>query len=92
MAKHAEVAMERVNLMLDRRESEWLDQLVGEILAKTGAKVSRSEIVRAAVATLHELDRMASLNPARLLPLAQCKTGADLVVAGVSAIRLAVTP
>ena len=72
--------------MLGRSESEWLDQLAAGIFAETGAKISRSEIVRAAVAALRELDRVAPMNPSRLLPLTHCKTGAGLL-----AIRLAAT-
>jgi hypothetical protein len=44
---HSEDRLERVNLMLSREESEWLDQLAAEILAATGSKVSHSQIVRA---------------------------------------------
>jgi len=90
MTKHSkEQRLERVNLMLARDESEWLDQLVAEILQQTGAKVSRSEIVRAAIATLAELHRLAPWCPEWITPLALCKTGSQLAVLGVLAVRCA---
>jgi hypothetical protein len=82
--------LERFNLLLIREESEWLDQLAAEILAATGAKVSRSEIVRAAIATLRELHRAAPAGPARLMPLGRCESGAALAQVGVLAVRWAV--
>jgi hypothetical protein len=91
MTKHAKEKLERVNLVVGRSESEWLDQLAVEIRAETGAKVSRSEIVRAAVATLRELHKSAPSCPARLIPLARCTSGLELMVAGISAIRWAAT-
>ena len=38
--------------------AEWLDQLAAEILARSGATISRSEIARAAIATFRELHRL----------------------------------
>ena len=87
---HSEERLERVNLMLGRQESEWLDQLAAEILAATGSKVSRSEIVRSAIATLGELHRLAPSCPARFVPLSSCKSGSELMVLGVLAVRWAV--
>jgi len=93
MAKHAEETRGRVNLVLGRNESEWLDQLAAEILASSGAKVSRSEIASAAIATFRELHRLvpSCRCPAGLIPLGRCKSGTELVVAGLLAIRLAAT-
>jgi LysR family transcriptional activator of dmlA len=51
--------------------------------------VARPEQVRKA---LVPIDRVAPMNPSKLLPLAHCKTGTDLVVTGILAIRLAATP
>lgn len=87
---HGAERLERVNLMLGKDESEWLDELAAEILAATGSKVSRSEIVRAAIATLRELHRLAPACPARFIPLSSCKSGSELVVLGVLAVRWAV--
>jgi hypothetical protein len=71
-----------------------VDQLAAEILARSGAKVSRSEIARAAIATFRELHRLvpSCREAAGLIPLARCKSGTDLVVAGFLAIRQAATP
>ena len=49
--------LQRTNLMLTKGESEWLDAFAAEILATGGAKVSRSEIVRAALVGLRELHK-----------------------------------
>ena len=86
-----DIRLERFQVVLSLDDIAWLDALAAEMLAGTGAKVSRSEIIRAAIATLGELHQWAHLCPARLLPLAQCKSGADLVMAGVIAIRRAAT-
>lgn len=87
---HGAERLERVNLMLGREESEWLDQLAAEILAATGAKVSRSEIVRAAIATLQEVHLAAPAYPTWLTPLGRCESGAALAQMGVLAVRWAV--
>jgi hypothetical protein len=87
---HGDSRLERFQLLLAAKESEWLDELSAEILATTGAKVSRSEIVRAAIATLRELHRAAPACPARLMPLGRCESGVALAQAGVLAVRWAV--
>ena len=82
--------LQRVNLMLKRDHSEWLDGLAHEIRANTGAKVSRSEIVRAALSTMSEIHRLAPKAARQLIPLGTCKTETELALAGVLAMRLAV--
>ena len=57
--------LRRVNLILSRADSDFLVQLGREIDARTGAKVSRSEIVRASIAGMRELHRLAPLCPDR---------------------------
>ena len=90
MNKHSkEQRLERVNLMLGRDESAWLDQLGAEILEQTGAKVSRSEIVRAGIATLAELHRAAPSCPTTFVPLSTCKSGSALAQMGILAVRCA---
>ena len=90
MTKHNEhERRERFNVVLSLEDSAWLDELAEELLAGAGAKVSRSEIIRAALATLRELHRTAPDCPARFLPLAQCRRGSDLAVMGVLAVRWA---
>jgi hypothetical protein len=90
MAKHnPEERLERVNLMLTRDESDRLDQLAAEILAQTGAKVSRPEIVRAALSVLRELDRLAPACPTRFVPLHTCRSDADLAMLSVLTARWA---
>lgn len=79
--------LERFNIVLSVDDSAWLDQLATEMLAGTGAKVSRSEIIRAAIATLRELHRAAPDCPA--LRLAHCRSGSDLAMMGVVAVRRA---
>ena len=83
--------LERFNLVLSLTDIAWLDALTAEILAETGAKVSRSEIIRAALATLRELHQLAPACPARFAPLATCRSGAELAQIGVLAARWAVT-
>ncbi len=85
-------ALERVNLMLTRGDSAWLDTLANEIRVNTGAKVSRSEIVRAALSTMAELHRLAPIFPARLMPLHSCKSRDELALIGILAVRSAVLP
>jgi hypothetical protein len=79
--------LERVNLMISREESAWLDRLAAEIQSRTGAKVSRSEIVRAALATMQELHRQG--DAIGFGSLSACKSGAHLGQLGVMAIRAA---
>jgi hypothetical protein len=81
--------LERVNVMLAREDSEFLDQLSEEIRATTGAHVSRSEIVRAGIAGMRELHRLAPDCSSRFVPLASSRSGADLVIWMVLAIRWA---
>jgi len=81
--------LERVNVMLAREDSEWLDQLAEEIHAETGANVSRSEIVRAGIAGIRELHRLAPECQSRFVPLASSRSGVDLVIWMVLAIRWA---
>ena len=90
MAKHnSEERLERFNVVLSLYDISWLDQLAGEILAVTAANVSRSEIIRAALATLRELHRTAPTRPARFLPLEKCRSGSELAIMGVIAVRWA---
>jgi len=74
----------RYNVLFTDSESAWLDQLAEEIHAATGAKISRSEIVRAAIAGLRELHR---LDPATVPKLNQCKSGAELAAVAYLAAR-----
>lgn len=90
MANSKGAALERVNLMLDAEGSAWMDQLAEEIRVKTGARVSRSEITRAALAMLRELHRLAGGKPAGIPSLSVCKSEGDLIVLGTLAIRKAV--
>jgi hypothetical protein len=78
--------LERVNVMLSRQDSSFLDQLSEEITAKTGAKVSRSEIVRAGIAGMRELHRLAPVC-SRFVPLTSCRSGADLAILIIVALR-----
>jgi hypothetical protein len=82
--------MKRVNLMLSREDSVFLDKLAREIDDRVGARVSRSEIVRASIAGMRELNRLAPLCPARFSPLSTCKGGTALSVQMLLAIRGAV--
>ena len=75
--------MKRVNLMLSREDSVFLDKLAREIDDRVGARVSRSEIVRASIAGMKELHRLA--------PLANCKNETDLAVHILLAVRAAIT-
>ena len=84
--------LERVNLLLSRDDSAWLDALAAEIRANTGARVSRSEIVRAALSIMAELYRVAPTCPDRLVPLDRCKSGEELAVIGLLAVRWAALP
>ena len=79
--------MERVNLMLAREDSEFLDQLTEEIQSTTGAKVSRSEIVRAGIAGMREIHKLAPKS-LQYMELGRCRSGADLTATAVLAIRM----
>ena len=79
--------LERVQLMLSRELSDWLDQLASEIREQTGAHVSRSEITRAALKTLREVHRLGTAGC--FGSLAVCKSCAELTVAGVVTVRSA---
>jgi hypothetical protein len=83
--------LERFNVVLSLDDIAWLDHLAAEIQAGNGGKVSRSEIIRAAVATLKELHRCVPQCAPGLVPLADCKRGAELMMAGILAVRLAAT-
>jgi len=85
-------ALKRVNLMLSRGDSEWLNAVATEIQQNTGATISRSEIVRAALATMAELHGLATRFPGQFMPLRCCKTGEELAVSGILAVRRAVMP
>jgi len=90
-AKPNSPRMERFNIVLPREDSEWLDVLAWQIRAQTGAKVSRSEIVRAAIAGLRELHLRAPERPSKFVPLAQARSGSDLELIAILAARLATT-
>jgi len=81
----------RVNLILSREDSVFLDKLAREIDDRVGARVSRSEIVRASIAGMRELHRLAPLCPSRFSPLATCKNEMALGVQMLLAIRAAIT-
>jgi len=76
---------ERFNVVLSIEDIAFLDQLAAE-MAATGAKVSRSEIIRAAVAMLRDLHNAAPRCPARFHPLQQCRSGSELVIMGSVAV------
>ena len=79
----------RYNLLLSDEESEWLDQLAEEIRGANGAKVSRSGIVRAAIAGMKELAKLAPGCPSRFSALTAARSGADLAMLTVVAARCA---
>ncbi len=79
----------RYNLLLADSDSAWLDQLAEEIHAATGAKVSRSEVVRAALAGMRELARLAPGCPSRFPALTHCRSGENLAMLAVLAARWA---
>jgi hypothetical protein len=81
--------LERFNVVLSLDDIALLDSLAAEILAETGAKVSRSEIIRASLAATRELHQIAPSCPARFVPLAQCRSGSELAMLGVLAVRWA---
>lgn len=81
--------MYRYNLVMGDSDSAWLDQFAEEIHAATGAKVSRSEIVRAAIAGMRELARLAPGCPSRFPALTHCRSGEDLAMLTVLAARCA---
>jgi len=82
--------MRRVDLILSREDSVFLDKLARDIDDRVGARVSRSEIVRASIAGMRELHRLAPLCPARFSPLAACKNETALAVMMILAIRAAI--
>jgi len=83
-------ARSRLVNSLRKDQSDWLDEMANEIRVASGSKVSRSEIVRAALATLREIHKLAQ-TWGRLAPLTVCKSGSDLEMVGVVCARLAAT-
>ncbi len=75
----------RVNLMVSSQDSNWLDEFAHGVRRVTGGRVSRSQIVRAALAGLRELDRIAASGGA--LPLKEARNGAELVALTILTIR-----
>jgi hypothetical protein len=51
--------LERFNVVLSLEDVAWIDQLGMEIQTTKTGKVSRSEVIRAAIAMLRELHRLA---------------------------------
>lgn len=83
-------ALERVNLMLTGADSAWLDQLADDIRTNTGAKISRSEIVRAALETMREIQSVAPTEGVpSLLCLSSSKSATELAQRGIATVRVA---
>ncbi len=87
--RNREERLERVNLMLAREDSDWLDQFAAEIRERHGVRISRSEIARTALAMLRELHTLAPTCPERFAPLSVCRSGEQLQAIGVLAVRWA---
>jgi hypothetical protein len=81
--------MERFNIVLLVDDSEWFDRFALEIREQNGAKVSRSEIVRAAIAGLRELHLRASERPSKFCPLVHARSESNLKMFAILAARLA---
>jgi len=77
----------RYNVVLTASESAWLDRFAEEIHNTTNARISRSEIIRAAIAGLRELHRLGSECP--FPPLTTAVSGEILSMLAVVAARLA---
>jgi hypothetical protein len=75
----------RVNLMLSAQDSAWLNEFSEEVRHLTDGRISRSEIVRAALAALREVRTFASREG--VLPLEQASNGAQLIAMTVLAVR-----
>ena len=90
MTPNTEGRLERFNVVLSLDESEWLNQLAAEIQTETGAHVSRSEIIRAALSGLSELHRLAPSCPSRFVPLHTCQSAPELGLWAVLAVRYAI--
>ncbi|MBV8844664.1 MAG: hypothetical protein JO307_17800 [Bryobacterales bacterium] len=72
--------LEPVNVMLSPGDRSWLDQIAREML-DNGGEVSRSEIIRAALAAFRELHAIAPEL------LRGSRSGTDLELVGIAAIR-----
>jgi hypothetical protein len=83
MSERTGERLERVNLVLSSADRRWLDQLTGELRASNGAAVSRSEITRAGLGILRALQKA---YPQLLL---QCRSGDDIELVCISAMKLA---
>jgi hypothetical protein len=81
--------LNRYNLLLADAESAWLDKLCEEIHTQTGAKVSRSEIVRAAIAGIRELHRLSPECPSRFGAAHSLQERCGLAIALILAIQWA---
>jgi hypothetical protein len=82
--------LERVQLVISREQSDWLNELSGEIKQRTGAHVTRSEITRAAISTLREMHRLGIAG--YFDSLADCTSCSELTVAGLVTVRQAAQP
>jgi len=85
--RDADKRLERFNVVLSLDDIAWLDRLSAEILVEAGAKLSRSEIIRAALATMRELHDVAPHYPNHLAPLTKCTSGGALAAVGVFSVR-----
>ena len=73
--------LERVNVMLSPQDRKWLSEITGQFRSR-GVDISGSEVVRAALAALRELRAIAPD------VIRACRSGTDMEVAGIAAIRL----
>ncbi len=85
----SEYRLERFNVNLMVEDSEWMNHLSAEIFARSGKKVTRSEIIRSALATLQELHQLAPRRPDRFTALEDCTSERQLTQMGILAIRWA---
>jgi len=81
------VSMKRFNVVLSEDESSWLDKFVEEV-GRNGGSVSRSEIVRAGIECMREMERLAQ-ESSKCPRLASAKSGADLSLLMTLVARLA---
>ena len=83
--KAARVALIRLNFMLPVRDSQWLDDVV-YVFAERGVRISRSEILRAAIAALREVQDLSTRIPT-VFSMDSARDGTQLATLAFLAVR-----
>ena len=84
-----ESGLSRFNVILADSDSRWLDELSTSIEQRHGKRVTRSQILRAGLVMLKELEKLSSMLPDRFCSLTVARSERELAAIGVLALRSA---